>query len=54
MALDSTVDIEGQLAKIPASAEKILDLRYSREDPCLRLTCGSAVLNFDPDKTDLI
>ena len=54
VALDSTVDIEGQLAKIPASAEKILDLRYSREDPCLRLTCGSAVLNFDPDKTDLI
>ena len=54
VALDSTEDVEGQLAKIPAGAEKILDLRYSREDPCLRLTCGNATMDFDPDKTDLI
>ena len=54
VALDSTEDIEGQLAKIPASAEKVLDLRYSREDPRMLLTCGSATMDFDPDKTDLI
>ena len=54
VALDSTEDIEGQLAKIPASAEKILDLRYSREDPRMLLTCGNATMDFDPDKTDLI
>ena len=31
-----------------------LDLRYSREDPRMLLTCGSATMDFDPDKTDLI
>jgi len=54
VALDSTDDLEGQLAKISAGCEKIKDLRYSREDPCLRLVCGNASLDFDPDKTDLI
>ena len=54
VALDSTEDIEGQLAKIPTSAEKLLDLRYSRENPRMLLTCGSATMDFDPDKTNLI
>lgn len=54
VALDSCEDIEGQLAKIHASASKIKDLRYARENPCLRLCCGEATMDFDPDKTDLI
>lgn len=54
VALDSTENLEEQLQKIPAAAENIQDLRYAREDPCKRLSCGNAVLNFDPDKKDLI
>ncbi len=54
VALDSTADLEDQLAAIATSCEPVKDLRYAREDPCLHLTCGQASLDFDPDKTDLI
>jgi len=53
-ALDDCTDIERQLDAIPVSLSEIEDLRYPRISPCLRGVCGEAVLEFDPDKSDLI
>ncbi len=54
VALDSCEDIERELYRISVSKKNIYDPRYSREASPFTLTCGDAVLDFDPDKTYLI
>ncbi len=54
VALDNSNDIEGELAKINTTKERIYDPRYSRGTPPFKAICGDAVLEFDPDKIYLI
>lgn len=54
VALDSCDDIEGELAKISTSKENIYDPRFSRNSAPFKATCGDAVIEFDPDKIQLI
>lgn len=54
VALEDGQNAETRLENAAASLVEVQDLRYARSTPCLRAVCGDAVLDFDPDKTDLI
>ena len=54
VALDSCEQIEKTLSEIKTSKKEIFDPRYSRFSQPFILTCGDAVLNFDPDNIPLI
>ena len=54
VALDACGCPEARLDAAAAAMTSVQDLRYARSTPCLRAVCGGAVLDFDPDKTDLI